>query len=191
MNRQRDSFNPVGWTTFYMNWLSPVVNILLILFSYITYSMGELDLWFGILFFFHRVGWQGGGQRRIAAMGGRLGWWWCEWRLLPAVEEGARELCREKIACPIPGTYRTIWIIISASNSFSHFHWTMFLDLCRMLLLVATFTIPIDSYVSNFMWNQDVCQTLVSSTSWCEWSTVVTLVGQHVELPGERSYVYL
>lgn len=44
MNRQRDSFNPVGWTTFYMNWLSPVVNILLILFSYITYSMGELDL---------------------------------------------------------------------------------------------------------------------------------------------------
>lgn len=63
-----------------------------------TLSLFLLEIWTNLIKFYfilfllnhYRVGWQRG-ERSASAVGGWLGWWWCQWRFLSPVEEGTGE----------------------------------------------------------------------------------------------------
>ena len=58
--------------------------------SYCLFSNGNLT---------DRVGSERGRERHDTAVGGWLGWWWCQWRLLTAAKEGIGEQYTEELSC--------------------------------------------------------------------------------------------
>lgn len=65
--------------------------IFIVQIIHMTYTCYCISNDISYTFWNFRMGWQGRRQRGSSAMGGWLGWRWCQWRLLSAAQERAGE----------------------------------------------------------------------------------------------------